>query len=152
MGPQEPLPATVKRWKLAWFRSGISHAITASPKPSLKAPWSVGDAMVSGGNAGWTTLKSGHPCPCQNCSQGPSAGKTGKGSLLNRLSCPRRQPNWSRDVSELNRYVRKLKTDLFDFISVNCMPRSVSFPVMHGLKSSLPFCRNTFKKIFLLKR
>ena len=52
------------------------------------------------------------------CLQGPPAEKTGKGSLLNRLSCPRRQPNRSRDVSELNRYVRKLKTDLFDFISV----------------------------------
>ena len=28
-------------------------------------------AVVSRGNAGWTTSKSGHPWPCQNCSQGP---------------------------------------------------------------------------------
>ena len=27
-------------------------------------------------------------CPCQNCSQGPPAEKTGRGSLLNRPSCP----------------------------------------------------------------
>ena len=39
------------------------------------------------GNAGWTTSKSGHPCPCQNCSLGPPAKKTGSGSLLNRPSC-----------------------------------------------------------------
>ena len=31
----------------------------------------MGDAVVSRGNAGWTTLKSGHPCPCQSCSHGP---------------------------------------------------------------------------------
>ena len=58
---------------------GISYATTAS-----RAPWRVGDAVVGRENAGWTTLKSGHPCPCQNCSQGPPAEKTGRGSLLNR--------------------------------------------------------------------
>ena len=47
--------------------SGMSHATTASPKPSFRAPWRVGDAVVGRGNAGWTTSKSGHPCPCQNC-------------------------------------------------------------------------------------
>ena len=35
---------------------------------------------------------SGHPCPCQNCSQRPSAEKTGRGSLLNLLSCPHPPP------------------------------------------------------------
>ena len=47
----------------------------------------------------------GHPCPCQNCLQGPPAGKTGRGSLLNRPSCPPPpsggQPNRSRDWTEL---------------------------------------------------
>ena len=35
-----------------------------------------------------STLKSGHPCPCQDCSQQPPAEKTGRESLLNRPSCP----------------------------------------------------------------
>ena len=65
---------------------GMSHAITASPKLSLKAPRRMGDAVAGRGNAGWTTTKSGHPCPGQNCSQGPPAEKTGRRSLQNRLS------------------------------------------------------------------
>ena len=36
----------------------------ASPKLSFKAPWRMGDAVVSRGNAGQTTSKSGCPCPC----------------------------------------------------------------------------------------
>ena len=67
--------------------SGMSHATTASPELFSRAPWRVGDVMVSRGNAWWTTSKSGHPCPCQNCSQGPPAEKTGRGSLLNCPSC-----------------------------------------------------------------
>ena len=70
------------------YGSGMSHATTASPKPSFRAPWRVGYAVVGRGNAGWTTSKSGHPCPCQSCSQEPPAEKTGRGSLLNRPSCP----------------------------------------------------------------
>ena len=62
--------------------SGMSHAKTASPEPAYRAPWRVGDAVVGRGNAGRTGSKSGHPCPCQNCSQGPQAEKTGRGSLL----------------------------------------------------------------------
>ena len=54
--------------------SGMSHATTASPKPSFRAPWRVGNAVVGRGNAGWTTSKSEHSCcPCQNCPQGPPA-------------------------------------------------------------------------------
>ena len=52
----------------------------------------VGDAVVGIRNAGRTTLKSGHPCPCKNSSQGPHAEKTGRGSLLNRPSCPPDDP------------------------------------------------------------
>ena len=80
--------------------SGMSHATTASPKSSFRAPWRVGaDAVVSRGKAGWTTSKSGHPCPCQNCGLrraqncgGLPAEKTGRGSLLNRPSCPPDDP------------------------------------------------------------
>ena len=64
VGSLEPLLATVKRRKLAWLGHITRHA---SPKPPFRAPWSVGDALVGRGNARWTTSKSGHPCPCQNC-------------------------------------------------------------------------------------
>ena len=69
VGPQEPLLATVKRRKLAC--SGMSYATSDSPKPSFRAPWRVGDAVVGRGNAGWTTSKNGHICRYQNCSKGP---------------------------------------------------------------------------------
>ena len=46
--------------------SGMPHFTTASPNPSFRASWRMGDAMVGRGNAGWTASKSGHPCPCQN--------------------------------------------------------------------------------------
>ena len=84
VGPQEPLLTTVKKRKLAWC--GMSHATTACPKQYFRAPWRVGDAMVSGGNAGWTTSKSGHPCSRRNCSKWPPAEKAGRGSVLNRPS------------------------------------------------------------------
>ena len=78
VGPHEPLLATVK---------SMSHATTASPKPSFRAPWKAGDTVVGRGNVRWTTSKIGHPCSCQICSQGPPAEKTGRGSMLNRPSC-----------------------------------------------------------------
>ena len=70
--------------------SVTSHSTAAPPNSSFKASWRVGDAVVGKGNAGWTTSKSGHPCPCQNCSPWPSAKTTERGSLLNRphLSLP----------------------------------------------------------------
>ena len=72
--------------------SGMSHATTASPKPSFRAHWRVGDVAFGRRNAGWTASMSGHPCPCQNCSQGPPATKSGRGSLLNRPSSPPDDP------------------------------------------------------------
>ena len=72
--------------------SGLSHATTACSKPSFEAPWRVVDAMVRRENAGRTTSKSGHLCPCQNFSQGPPAEETGRGSLLNRPSSPPDDP------------------------------------------------------------
>ena len=71
--------------------SRMSIATAASPKPSFRPPWRVGNAVVSRGNAGWTKSKSGRPCPCQNCSQQPPT-KTGRGCLLNRTSCPPDDP------------------------------------------------------------
>ena len=66
---------------------GMSHLMIACPKPSFTAPCMVDDAVVSRGNAEWTTSKSGHPCPCQNCSQRPPTEKTGREFLLNHPSC-----------------------------------------------------------------
>ena len=68
--------------------SGMSHATTASPKSSFWTLWRVGDAVVGRRNAGWTTSKSGHPWPCENCWQCPPAEKTGIGSL-----CPSPSPD-----------------------------------------------------------
>ena len=69
-----------------------THTHTHTPQPSFWAPWRGGNAVVGRGNAEWTTSKSGHPCPCQNCSRGPPAEKTEKGSLLNRPSTPLGDP------------------------------------------------------------
>ena len=69
MGPQEPLLATVERGKLAaWF----GHVTSQD---------SLSKTILQG------TLERGrrrgpHPGPCQNCSQGPPAEKTARGSLL----------------------------------------------------------------------
>ena len=83
-------------WQLSRDRnlhgSGMSHATKASPKLSLRAPWRVGNTVASGENAGWTSSKSGQPCPCQKCSRGPPAERTGKGSVLNRPACPPDDP------------------------------------------------------------
>ena len=38
----------------------MSQATTASPKPSFRAPWRMGDAVVGRKNVGWPS-KSGHP-------------------------------------------------------------------------------------------
>ena len=84
VGPQHPLLAALKRQ--TWF-GHVTHNDSLS-KTIFRAPWRVGDAVVGRGNAGWTTSKSGHQSPCQKSSQGPPAEKTGRGSLLNRLSCP----------------------------------------------------------------
>ena len=66
--------------------------------------WRMGNAVVSRANAGWTTSKSGYPCPSQNCSQWSPAYKTGRGSLLNHLLHPPDDPisqgtklNWWED-------------------------------------------------------
>ena len=102
VGPQEPPLAHI--WQLLrdgnLHGSGMSHATTASPKPSSREPWRVGEAVVGRENAGWTTSKSEHICPGQNCSQGAPAEKKKKNwkniSAESALTSPR-QPNRSRD-------------------------------------------------------
>ena len=54
-------------------------------------PWRMGDAVVGRGNAGRKKAKTGHPCPCENCSERPSEEKTGRGST-------------NQSVTELNRF------------------------------------------------
>ena len=66
----------------------LTHVTTASPKTSFR----VGDAVVGKESAGWIPPKSGHLYSCQNCSQCPPAEKTGRGSLINRLSSPPDNP------------------------------------------------------------
>ena len=50
VGPQEPLLATVKRRKLAWFGHVTRH--DSLSKTILLGIWRFGDAVVGRGNAG----------------------------------------------------------------------------------------------------
>ena len=56
----------------------MSHATTASQKQPFRASLNVGNAVIDRENAGWTTSKSGHPCPRQNCLQGLPVDKDWK--------------------------------------------------------------------------
>ena len=106
MGPRESLLAVVKRRKLAWLGHVTRH--DSLSKPLLRASWMVGDAVVDRGNAGLTTSKNEHPCPCQNRSQRPPAGKKTKQKHPEKDLCwidpppsPWR-PNQSSDYSSSN--------------------------------------------------
>ena len=71
--------------------SGMSHATSLSKtihQGILEGGWHCGQQRKCWMDniKEWTFL------PCQNCSQGPPAGKTGRGSLLNRRSCPPNDP------------------------------------------------------------
>ena len=57
VGPHKPLLATVKRRKLAWIGHVTSH--NSLSKTILLGTLEVGSAVVSTGNAGWTTLGCG---------------------------------------------------------------------------------------------
>ena len=88
VGPQEPLLATVKRGKLALF--GHVTPTTASPKPSFRAPWGVGRRRgrqrkyLMDNVKEWTSLF----MPELLTMASRRKKKSGRGSLLNRLSCP----------------------------------------------------------------
>ena len=80
--------------------SGMSHAMTASPKPSSRAPWRMDNAAVSRETTGQTTSKSGCPCPRQNYLWWPPTEKTGRGSLLSHPLCPTDDPiDWGTELT-----------------------------------------------------
>ena len=98
---QEPLLATVKRRKLAWFGHVTRHE-------------SLSKTILQGTVEGWRRrgrqrkcwmgdIKEWTSCPCQNCSQGPSAERTARRALPNRPSCPNNDPNRPRNRTEPNR-------------------------------------------------
>ena len=90
---QDQLPCGPTGTSSGSCREMEMHMVRACHTPqqplqtSFKPPWSVGKAMV-GRDVGWSTSKSGHPCPYQNCTRWPPAEKTEGGSLLNRASRP----------------------------------------------------------------
>ena len=88
----DEMPRTVGQ--LCWNETVYSRwytCQTTSPKSPFRASWKVSDPLVDKENAGWTALNGGHFCPCQNCPKWP-VEKTGRGSLLNRPSCPPDDP------------------------------------------------------------
>ena len=48
----------------------MSHATTASSKPSFRASWRAGNAVVGIGNAGWTTSKTDIPAHARTAQKG----------------------------------------------------------------------------------
>ena len=72
--------------------SDTSHVSTASPKPSFRARWKVGDAVVSRGNAGWTHQRVNIPAHASTAHKGRLQKKAGRGSLLDRPSCSPEDP------------------------------------------------------------
>ena len=83
LGPQELPLATVERWKHARFGHVTRHN-------------SLSKTIIQGTLEGWQHCgqqrKCWMDCPCQNCSKGPSAEKSGRGSLVNCPSCPSDNP------------------------------------------------------------
>ena len=85
--------------------SVMSHATTASPKPSFKAPWRLGGAMVGRGNTGWAIAYQRMDTPAH-------ARTAHSGLLQKRLEedlvstesslMSHRRFNGSRDRNELN--------------------------------------------------
>ena len=64
VGPQEALLASVETGKLAGFGQVTHHdSLSITILQGTKAGGQLRDRR---GNAGWTTSKSGHPCPWQN--------------------------------------------------------------------------------------
>ena len=75
--------------------------------------------------AGWTTSKSGHHSPCQSCSHGPPAEKTGRGSLLNRSSSLPDDPigQGTEVNTRQKRGVSKIRAVLFLLNCAKCSPQ-----------------------------
>ena len=114
VGPQEPPLATVE--KLPWFRCVTRHSRLS--RTILRGTLEGRRYRVSRGNAGLTTSKSGHPFPCQNCSQWPPAEKT-ELSLLSpddRLG-QRTELNWRNRGQEKSFYQHQLSLGQLDYCS-----------------------------------
>ena len=82
--PQEPLVATVMRMKLAWFGHVTRHDRLS--KTILQGTFAVGRRRGRQRNCWMDNIKKWTSLPMQDCSQGPPAEMTQKGSLLNRPS------------------------------------------------------------------
>ena len=78
--------------------SGMPSATTTSRRPSFSAR-GIDAVIGSRGNAGWTRSFSAQPCPCKNCSRGPSCRKD-----LERISaeCSLVCPPTTQSVKGLN--------------------------------------------------
>ena len=96
------------------------------------------------GNAGWTTSKSGRPCPCRNCSQGPSAEKKKWKKISAELSLmspgwPDRSWDWIEQILTFS----MLERGNFPWVWI----LSIGISVLHAKTPSwgLP-TRNVFQK------
>ena len=117
VGPQEPLLATAKRQKSAWF--GHVTLTTASLKPSFMAPWRVGDVVVGRGNAGWITSNGGTFLPVSGSPIIPFRRKdwtriSAESSLMcPRLSC-RLVALWFSKLTYMNTSIQFSSLESFD--------------------------------------
>ena len=91
VGPQKRLTATVKRWKLTWFGHVTRH--DSLSKTVLQGTLEGGQHHGQQRKCWTDDIKVWTSLPCQNCSRGPPAEKTGRGSLLNRPLCPPDDPS-----------------------------------------------------------
>ena len=88
VGPQEPLLVFVKRQNLAWFGHVMCHGSLF--KTILQSTLEGGRYCGQQRKCWMDNIKEW--TSRQNCSQGPPAEKTGRESLLGRLSCPPYDP------------------------------------------------------------
>ena len=97
---QEPLLATIKRQQPAWFGHVTRHDSLSKniPQGTLKGGRRRGRQKKY-----WMdNIKEWTPLSIPELPQGPPAEKTGRGSLLNRPSCPPDDPIGQRPELKLN--------------------------------------------------
>ena len=116
--PRQPLPNhrsghLVMGWKLAWFGHVTKHDTLSKtvPKCTLEGGRRHGRQREL-----WMEPKSGHPCPCQNCSQGPPAEKDWKIISAESFLMSSRRPGRSRNCTELNEMC-VVSTFIWDFMA-----------------------------------
>ena len=126
VGPKVPLLATVRRWKLAWFRH-VTHPNSLSktiPQGTLEGGWHQSWQLVSGcfqpsqptsiqlctshltlttrGNVGWTNIKEWTSLPMSELLTKVCCRKDWKRISTESSFMSPRPPNQSWDWSELN--------------------------------------------------